>query len=106
MVRLSSGTRPVQRLDLADIPDIAAAVMRGVRIENLAPLAGERHADAVVVIDIRREIHDHEAARARIVAFADPGEHVAVGIVGHDPFKAGLIAIQLVQRRQRRDRAG
>ena len=101
MVRLSSGTRPSSGLDFADIADIAAAVMRGVRIEDLAPLAGKRHADAVVVIDIRRKIHDHQASRARIVALAHPGEHVAAGVVGDDPFEAGWIAIQLVQRRQR-----
>ena len=53
MVRLSSGTRPSNVVDLADVPDIAAAVMRGVGIEHLAPLAGERHPDAIVVIDIR-----------------------------------------------------
>src|SRR6267378_2260201 len=40
-------------------------------------------------------------ACAGVVAFADPGEHVAAGVVGHDPFKTGLIAIHLVQRRQR-----
>ena len=101
MVRLSSGTRPSSVMDLADIPDIAAAVMRGVRIENLAPFAGERHPDAVIVIDVRRKIHDDEAARAGVVALADPGEHVAVGVVGDDPFEAGLVAIQLMQRRQR-----
>ena len=103
--QIEFGHEAFQRLDLADVPDIAAAVMRGVRIEHLAPFAGERHPDAVVVIDVRREIHDDEAARARVVALADPGEDVAAGVVGDDPFEAGRIAIQFVQRRQRRDRA-
>jgi hypothetical protein len=89
------GHQAVQRPDFADIPDIAAAIMRGVRIENLAPCAGKRHPDAVIVIYIRREIHDYKAAGARIIALAHPGEHVAAGIVGHDPFEAGWIAVQL-----------
>ena len=102
MVEIEFGHEAFQRLDFADIPDIAAAIMRGVRIEHLAPFAGERHADAVVVIDVRRKIDDDETARAGIVALADEAEHVAGGIVGHDPFEAGRIAIQFVQRRQRR----
>src|SRR5258705_293496 len=81
------GHQAVQRLDFADIPDIAASVMRGVRIENLAPLARKRHPYTVVVIHIWREIHDHKAAGARIIAFAEPCEHVATGIVGHDPLE-------------------
>src|SRR5450631_412548 len=95
------GHRAVQRLDFPGVSDIATAVKRGVRIENLAPLAAEGHTDAVVVIYIRRKIHDHEAARAGIIALADPGEHIATGIIGHHPFEARLIAIELVQRRQR-----
>src|SRR3984893_179155 len=94
------GHRAVQRLDFPGVSDIATAVKRGV-IENLAPLAAEGHTDAVVVIYIRRKIHDHEATRAGIIALADPGEHIATGIIGHHPFEARLIAIELVQRRQR-----
>src|SRR5258707_10913899 len=63
------GHQAVQRLDFADIPDVAAAIMRGVRIENLTPLAGKRHPDTVVVIHIWREIYSHKAAGARIIAF-------------------------------------
>src|SRR5258708_11736385 len=53
------GYQAVQRPDFADVPDIAAAIMRGVRIENFVPLAGERHPDTVIVIYIWRKIHDH-----------------------------------------------
>ena len=74
--------------------------MRGVRIENFAPFAGERHPDAIIIIHIRRKIHHHEAPRAGVAALADPAEDVAAGIVGHHPFEAGRVAIQLVQRRQ------
>src|SRR5207302_2720603 len=46
------GHQTIQRPDFPDVPDVAAAIMRGVRIENFTPLAGERHPDAVVVIYI------------------------------------------------------
>ena len=87
-------------LDFADIADVAAAIMRGVRIEHLVPLAGKRHADTVIVIYVGREIHDDQAARASIVALAHPGEHVAIGILADDPVKTGRVAIPLVQRGQ------
>ena len=35
-----------------------------------------------------------------VVALAHPGEHAAVAVVGHEPFEARRIAIELVQRRQ------
>src|SRR5215475_9750341 len=50
-------TVALQRFDGAGIADVGAAIMGGVRIEHLAPLAAERHADAIIVIDIGREIH-------------------------------------------------
>ena len=100
MVRLSSGTSAIQRMDFADVPDIAAAIMRGIRIENLVPLAGKRHADPIVVIYVRRKIHDNQTTRAGVAALADPAEHVAVGIVGDDPFEARGVAVHLMQRRQ------
>src|SRR3989440_12188821 len=36
-------------LDFADIADVAAALIRGVRIQDLMPLAGQRHADTGVL---------------------------------------------------------
>jgi hypothetical protein len=37
---------------------------------------------------------------ARTIAFADPGKKIAAGIVRHHLFKAGWIAILLVQGRR------
>src|SRR6185437_7196462 len=53
----------VGRVDPADIADIAATIMRGVRVQDFAPPAAERHADAVVAVDIGREIHNDQAPR-------------------------------------------
>ena len=97
MVRRSSGIA-VARADLADVADIAAAVMGGVGVEHLAPVAAEGHADAIVAIDVRREVDDHQAPRVLVDSLAQPGEHVAVGVIGDQPFEAGLLAIQLMQR--------
>ena len=88
------------------VPDIASAIDRGIGIEYLSPLAGERHAHTIIVQDLRREIHDDHATFARLVALAQPGKGAVAGIVGDQPFEAGGIAIERVQRRQCRDRAG
>ena len=66
MVRRELGHLRIARLDFADVADIAAAIMGGVGIEHLPPLAGEGHADAIVAIDVRREIDDDQAPRARV----------------------------------------
>ena len=47
------GNAAFQSVDFADIADVAAAIMRGVGIERFLPLAGERHPDAVIAIDVR-----------------------------------------------------
>src|SRR4051812_27089157 len=71
----------VQRLYRSRVPHIAAAVNRSVGVEDFAPPAGERHAHAIVAMDLRREIHHNQAARAGILSLAQPGEDAAVGIV-------------------------
>src|SRR5215207_9081893 len=55
------GYQPFRRPDLSDIPDIGAAIVRGVGIQHLTPLSGEGHSDPIIVIDVWREIHDNEA---------------------------------------------
>ena len=91
----------IDGVDFADVADIAAAIMGGVRIEHFLPLAAERHANAVIAIDVGREIDDHQAPRVLVESLAQPGEHVAVGVIGDQPFEAGLVAIHLVQRGHR-----
>ena len=44
--------RGVDGADFADIADVAAAIVGGIRIENLAPRTGKWHADAIVVIHV------------------------------------------------------
>src|SRR4051812_36151965 len=42
----------IDGVDFADVADIAAAVMGGVRVEHFLPLAAEGRANAVVAIDV------------------------------------------------------
>src|SRR5262245_46840840 len=67
VTRHNGGYRP-------GVPDIASAVGPGIGIEDFAPLAGERHAYAVVVQHLRREVDHHHAAVARIMSLAQPGK--------------------------------
>src|SRR5262249_40550793 len=56
---------PVQRPDRAPVPDIAAAVKRRIAVEDLAPGPRKWHLDAVVAIDLGREVHHHQATLVR-----------------------------------------
>src|SRR5437868_5615910 len=84
----------LQRLDAAGIADVGAAIMGGVGIERLAPFAAERHADAVVVVDVRREVHDDHASLASGKSLAQPGEHIAVGVIHGQPCEPGGFAVE------------
>src|SRR5512132_815491 len=84
----------------AGVPDIAPAVDRGIGIEDLPPSARERHAHAVFALHLRGEIHHHEAALARVIALSEPRKDAVVRIVGNQPFEAGGIAVERMQRRQ------
>src|ERR1700756_458883 len=88
---------PIRRLNAADIADIGAAIMGGIGIEYFTPFAAKRHPDAVIVINIRREIDDDDAARAGVAALAHPCEHVVIGVFGNDPLKTIRLAVELMQ---------
>src|SRR3984957_1109812 len=90
----------VQRPYCSGVPDIATAIAGRIGVEDLAPGAGKRHPDAVVPVDLGGEIDHHHAAGAGIASLAQPGEYAAVGIVHHQPFEPGGVAIELVQRRE------
>src|SRR5437899_9506513 len=91
-------TIALQCFETAGVADIGAAIVGGVRIEYLAPPAAERHADAVVVGDVRREIHDDHATRTLGKSLAQPGEQIAIGVIRDQPLEACGLAIELVQR--------
>src|SRR5215212_1141695 len=82
------------------VPCVAAAIMSSVGVEHFAPLACERHADAVVASDLGREVDDHDAARLGVTALAQPREHAVVGVIGYEPFETCRVAVELMQRRR------
>src|SRR4029078_3308424 len=95
---LGDGTL-IQRRHYTGVPHVGAAVDFSVGVEYFPPFAGERHADAVVAIDLGRGIHHHNAAVPGVLALAQPGKDAAVGVMHHQPLKAGVIAIERMQRR-------
>src|SRR6266404_9197442 len=92
---------PVQRPHRARVPDIAAAVERGIAVEYLAPGPRKWNLDAVIAIDLGGEVHHHQATLVRLVSFPQPREHAAFGVVHDEPLKPGILAIAFVQSRYR-----
>ena len=85
--------------DGPEIADAAAAIVGGIGVDQLLPLAGFRHADAIAAARHRREIADHRDRPIPVAALAQIGEDRVLGILGVDPLEAGWIAIVPVQRR-------
>src|SRR3974390_97029 len=83
-----------KRGDRSGVPHVAAAVDGRIGVEDFAPVADERHADVIIMPPLRREIHHHDAALLRVLAFAQPGEGRVVGVVGHEPFETVVIAVE------------
>src|SRR6266566_85778 len=92
---------PVQRPDRAPVPDIAAAVQRGIAVEDLAPRPRKWHFDAIIAIDLGGEVHHHQATLVRLASFSQPREHAAFDIMHDQPLKPGILAIEFVQSRYR-----
>src|SRR4051794_14329872 len=86
-------------LDYAAVSDARAAVALGVRVEDLAPAAGERQADAVALARHRREVHDADDGLLTVLAPAREGQHRVLGVVGLDPLERRRIVLALPHRR-------
>src|SRR5499427_5367208 len=91
----------VQRRHRALVPDVAAAVQRGITVEDLAPGPRKWHLDAIVAIDLRGEVHHHQAALVRLASFTQPREHAAFGVMHDQPLEPGVFTIEFVQSRYR-----
>src|SRR5262249_36234745 len=91
----------VQRPDCALVPDIAAAVERGIAVEDLAPRPRKWHFDAIIAIHLGGEVHHHQATVVRLVSLSQPREPAAFGIMHDQPLEPGIFAIEFVQGRYR-----
>src|SRR5688572_15888178 len=86
------------RLYPTEIAHAAAAVDRGVAVEELAPVTAARNADGVVLARNRREVahHQHLGAVARLAQEADDARFDVASVY---PFEAARGKVELVQRR-------
>src|SRR6266545_92751 len=91
----------LQRIYAPGVPQIASAIDVCIGIEHLAPEPCEGNSDAVVAIDLRGEVHHHQAAVVRVAPLAQPGKNTAFGIVHDQPFETCRLTVELVQRRRR-----
>src|SRR5258708_21439261 len=58
--------RTANGVDRAFVPDVAAAIETGIRIGDLAPGPGMRHADAVMMARHRRHVADDQNPPAAV----------------------------------------
>src|SRR5690349_10085747 len=82
----------------AEVAEPAAAVERGVAIQQLAPAAAAGNAEPVVVARYRREIADHGDRRIVLTALANEGEHALLPVAALDPAETLDREILFVQR--------
>src|SRR5689334_6888244 len=82
------------------VPDIASGVDSSVGIQDLAPPTRKRHANAIVMENLRSEIHNNQAPFVRAGALSQPGESTVVRIVRNQPLETLRVAIECVQRGQ------
>src|SRR5688572_11685287 len=84
--------------DTAEITDAAAAVVGGVAVEDLAPVAAMRHAYAIVFARKRRAVAHHNDLMTGRAALTHEAEHTVRRVVGIDPLEAFVREIGFVQR--------
>src|SRR5215475_6503810 len=62
----------LQRVHAPAVPHIVATIDFRIGIEHLAPEACEGHADAIVAVDLGREVHHHQATVVHVASLAQP----------------------------------
>src|SRR5215467_8950572 len=87
----------LQRLHPSGVPDIAAAIDGGIGVQDLAPGACKRHLNAVVSVDLRREIDNNHTIVPFPGSFAQPRKDAAVGVVRHQPLETVAVAVAFVK---------
>src|SRR6185312_8966175 len=77
--------------------DPAAAILRRVAVQALAPPAAERHTDAIVVPRHRREVARDQGYILGPLSPAQVHDHALIGIVAVDPLEAVGREVALVE---------
>ena len=76
-------------LDAAAQGHARAAVLRQVGVDDLAPVARVRHADAVALADARRPVDDRDDRLVGVGAGALEGDDAVFVVAAVDPLEAG-----------------
>ena len=101
-VILSDHGRPCMGKGLASTPPMFPCPLppyRGsIAVQDLLPETAGRRADSIVMMRQRSEVTDEQKHVFRRAALAQKTNHAAGHIVAVDPFEAGCIRIQFVQR--------
>jgi hypothetical protein len=90
------------RLDASRVADPASRVFSGVGIQNLAMVAAERNAYAVIPMHHGGEIAHRRNIVVSISRAAKIGDNAVLDIVAIDPFEALGLAVAAVQLRRAR----
>ena len=85
--------RNVFRRDTAKISLVAAAINRRVAVQNFAPLAGARQADAIFLPRHRRQIQDDDQLVGAVGGLADEGKNAVLAVGTINPVKAAVVVI-------------
>src|SRR5260221_11795887 len=88
-----------RRINAAVFAHAAAAIHRGIGVEELAPVAAARHAEAVVFPRHGSEVADHQDRRRALVALAQERDDALLPVAALHPAEAVVGEILLVQRR-------
>src|SRR5256886_2681592 len=81
-------------LDTAKIANVAAAISFSVGVDDLTIEPGARNAEAIIVTNNRRRVHDEDNHFA-FARFSNKRDHAVIGIVKIDPLEA-VIGIVLL----------
>src|SRR5262245_965469 len=91
----------LQRIHAPGVPHIRPAIDVRIGVEHLAPEPRKGNLDVIVAIDLRGEVHHHQALIVHVTPFAQPGKNAAIGVVHDQPFEPRSLTVELVQCRYR-----
>src|SRR5579863_6377827 len=97
--RLNAAVRTHGRgFHAAQVAPAGAAIIPGIRIDDLAPDAARRHADEKIGAWHRREVTHHQQRRAASGRLSQEGDDAHLGVVDIHPLESVRREIDLVQR--------
>src|SRR5690348_9487493 len=85
------------RVDAAVVADVAAAVNRGVAVQELGVVTLLRHADAVLGARNRREVEHHDEVLAAVARVAHHRDDAVLVVVAVDPAEARGLEVDLME---------